>query len=137
MVMGKSWMNWRAVDIGEAVDIHKRIIDRAGTKTGIRDFALLHSALERQKATYAGQSLYPSIFLKGAALLQSVCLNHPFTDGNKRTAWTLTHKLLWDNGYYLKSSKIEAADFMVYVDNHKPDIKEISSWLKSHCDKSL
>ncbi len=125
-------MNWHSVDIGLALRIHELIIQKAGTSAGIRDFSLLHSALERPKATYSGKDLYPTIFAKSAALLQSLCLNHPFTDGNKRTAWTLTHKFLWDNGYHLKSTRFEAADFMVYVDNQKPDLKEISSWLKSH-----
>mgnify|MGYP001559632001 FL=1 len=125
-------MNWQIVNIEEAYRIHEIIIVRAGTKAAVRDFALLHSALERPKATYAGQDLYPTLFAKAAALLQSVCLNHPFTDGNKRTAWTVTHKFLWDNGYHLKSNRKEAADFMVYVDNSKPGVKEISSWLKSH-----
>lgn len=126
-------MNWQTVDIEEAILIHEIIIKRAGTKAEIRDFALLHSALERPKATYAGRDLYPDIFTKAASLLQSICLNHPFTDGNKRTAWAITHKFLWDNGQHLKSGRIEGADFMVYVDNLKPNIKEISSWLKSHC----
>ncbi|MBI5358482.1 type II toxin-antitoxin system death-on-curing family toxin [Candidatus Amesbacteria bacterium] len=126
-------MNWQTVDIEEAILIHEIIIKRAGTTAGVRDFALLHSALERPKATYAGKDLYPDIFSKAASLLQSICLNHPFTDGNKRTAWAVTHKFLWDNSYLLKSKSIEAADFMVYVDNLKPDIRQISAWLKSHC----
>ncbi|OGG20472.1 hypothetical protein A3D03_06500 [Candidatus Gottesmanbacteria bacterium RIFCSPHIGHO2_02_FULL_40_13] len=130
-------MNWRSVDIELAITIHRVIIKRAGTKAGIRDFALLHSALERPKATYSGRDLYPTIFTKAAGLMQSLCLNHPFTDGNKRTAWAVTHKFLWDNGYHLKSSRMEAADFMVFVDNQKPDIKEISSWLKSHSTNFL
>lgn len=130
-------MNWRSVDIEEVITIHEIIIKRAGTKAGIRDFALLHSALERPKATYSGRDLYPTIFAKAAGLLQSLCLNHPFTDGNKRTAWTATHKFLWDNGYHLKSFRTDAADFMIYVDNSKPDIKEISSWLKSHSEKLI
>lgn len=125
-------MNWRTVDIEEAYRIHEIIITRAGTIASVRDFSLLHSALERPKATYAGRELYPTIIAKAAALLQSICLNHPFTDGNKRTSWTITHKFLWDNGYHLKSNRKEAADFMVYVDNQKPDIKEISSWLRSY-----
>ena len=125
-------MNWQTVDIEEAYRIHEIIIARAGTKASVRDFALLSSALERPKAAYAGQDLYPTVFVKAAALLQSMCLNHPFTDGNKRTAWTVTHKFLWDNGYHLKATCKEAADFMVYVDNSKPEIKEISSWLTSH-----
>jgi death-on-curing protein len=126
-------MNWQTVDIEEAVRIHEIIIQHAGTKAGIRDFALLHSALERPKATFGGWDLYPNIFAKAASLLESICLNHPFTAGNKRSAWTITHKFLWDNGQHLKSSRHEAADFMVYVDNSKPNIKEIVIWLKSHC----
>jgi len=79
-----------------------------------------------------GQDLYPTLFLKAAALLQSLCLNHPFTDANKRTAWITTKRFLHVNDLHLKSNRKEAADFMVYVDNSKPEIKEISSWLKLH-----
>ena len=130
-------MNWQSVDISQVIFIHQLIIRRAGTKAGVRDFALLHSALERPKATYDGQDLYPGIFIKAASLLQSLCLNLTFTDGNKRTAWTITHKFLWDNGYHLRSTRMDAADFMVYVDNKKPELKEIASWLKSHCRKII
>ncbi len=125
-------MNLRYVSIDEAYQIHEAIIKRAGTKASVRDFALLHSAIERPRATYEGQDLYPNLFVKAAALLQSICLNHPFTDGNKRSAWAVTHKFLWDNGRHLKSTRKEAADFMVAVDNQKPDIATIASWLRSH-----
>lgn len=130
--MEKFWMNWHSVDIEEVYQIHQAIIARAGTMAGIRDFALLHSALERPKATYLGRDLYPTIFAKAAGLLQSLCLNHPFTDGNKRTSWAVTHKFLWDNGYHLKATKKEAANFMVHVDNDKPDLIVITRWLKLH-----
>src|SRR3990172_3264806 len=110
-------MNWQTVDIEEVYKIHERIITRAGTKASVRDFALLHSAVERPKATFAGKDLYPTIFLKAASLLQSLCLNHPFTDGNKRTSWLSTKRFLYVNGYYLKAKKTEAVDFMVWVDN--------------------
>jgi len=125
-------MNLQHVDIVDAITVHRAIISRAKTKAGVRDFALLHSAVERPKATYAGKDLYPSLYLKAAALLQSLCLNHAFTDGNKRTSWALTHKFLWMNGYLLQSNRYEAADFMVMVDTQKPDIKIIASWLKLH-----
>lgn len=121
------------VPIDEVYEIHRIILDRAGTKGIVRDFALLHSAVERPKATYAGRSLYPTIFSKAAALLQSICLNHPFTDGNKRTAWASTKRFLWINGYHLQTKSHEGADFMVKVDNEKPNILEISQWLKVHC----
>lgn len=128
-------MNLLYVDIGQVCLIHTLIINRAGSLAGVRDFSLLHSAVERPKATFEGTDLYPTIFDKAAALLQSLCLNHPFTDGNKRTAWSSTHKFMWDNGFHLKAKKTEAADFMVYVDNKKPDITKISNWLKTHSIK--
>lgn len=128
-------MNWQTVDIIEVYEIHEAIIKRAGTKASVRDFALLHSAVERPKATFDGKELYPTIFLKAGALLQSICLNHAFSDGNKRTAWLSTKRLLYLNGYHLKSSAIEVADFMVYVDNKKPALPEISKWLKMHSSK--
>lgn len=128
-------MNLRHVDIEDAIIVHRKIIARAKTEAGVRDFALLHSAVERPKATFGGKDLYPTLWAKAAALLQSLCMNHPFTDGNKRTAWTMTHKFLWMNGFILRSTRYEAADFMVMVDNQKPDLKDIASWLKAHCAK--
>jgi death-on-curing protein len=122
-------------DIERIYNLHRDIVKRAGTKAGIRDFALLHSAIERPKATFGGRYLYPTIFAKAAALMQSICLNHAFTDGNKRTAWGSTKLFLFVNGYHLISPQHKAADFMVYVDNHKPNINEISQWLQKHCVK--
>lgn len=125
-------MNWQYVDIEGVYKIHQSIIRRAKTKAGVRDFALLHSATERPKATYDGVDLYPTLFAKAASLLQSLCLNHPFTDANKRTAWGTTHRFLWLNGYHLIASKKEGADFMVFVDNGKPELIVIARWLRKH-----
>lgn len=128
-------MSLHYVDIHQVCLIHQLITKRAGTRARVRDFFLLHSAIERPKATYAGQDLYESIFDKAAALLQSLTLNHPFTDGNKRTAWATTHKFLKNNRYVLRTGRIEAADFMVWVDNSKPELPKISSWLRKHSRK--
>ena len=127
--------NWQTVSIDQIYEIHKSIVNRAGTVASVRDFALLHSAAERPKATYAGRDLYPTVFLKAAALLQSLCLNHPFTDANKRTSWISAKRFLKVNDYHLRSTRMDAADFMVYVDNKKPELKEIAFWLKSHSHK--
>ncbi len=120
------------LDIEKVYTVHSSIIKRAKTKAGVRDFALLHSAVERPKATFQGKSLYPGIFAKATALLQSICLNHPFTDGNKRTAWVSTKTFLAVNGHHLRSEPAAAYKFMLRVDNEKPDLPEISSWLRSH-----
>lgn len=128
-------MNWRYVDISEAYTIHQLVIAWAGTKANIRDFTLLHSAVERPKASFNGRDLYPTVWLKAAALLQSICLNHAFSDGNKRTAWTTTHRFLWKNHYHLKAKIKEAVEFMVYVDTEKPTVEEIAAWLKKRSKK--
>ncbi len=125
----------RYLPIEEVYEIHRAILLRAGTKGEVRDFALLHSAVERPKATYAGRHLYPTIFAKAAALLQSLCLNHPFSDGNKRTAWSATSRFLWVNGYHLQAEPKEAGNFMVKVDNEKPELMEIAKWLREHSAK--
>lgn len=128
-------MSWQYVDIGEAYTIHQLVITRAGTKASIRDFTLLHSAVERPKASFNGQDLYPTVWLKAAALLQSICLNHAFSDGNKRTAWTTTHRFLWKNNYHLKAPIKEAVEFMIHVDTEKPAVEIIAAWLKKRSKK--
>ena len=125
-------MNWRYVEIAEVYTLHRLIIQRAGSKAEVRDFTLLHSAVERNKASYNGRDLYPTIYLKAAALLQSLCLNHPFSDGNKRTAWATTHLFLWRNGKKLKARTKEAVEFMVWVDRKKPTVQQIAEWLEKH-----
>jgi len=128
-------MNWQYVDIGEAYTIHQLVIARAGTKASIRDFTLLHSAVERPKASFNGRDLYPTVWLKAAALLQSICLNHAFSDGNKRTAWTTAHRFLWKNNYHLRAKTKEAVNFMVEVDTKKPTVEFIAAWLKKRSKK--
>lgn len=125
-------MSWLYVDIEEVYRVHQAVMRYTATKASVRDFALLHSAVERPKATFEGKELYPTTFLKAAALLQSLCQNHPFSDINKRTAWFSAKRFLYVNGYHLKAKRMEAADFMVHVDNQKPDLKEIARWLKDH-----
>ena len=53
----------------------------------VRDAGLLESAVHRPSASMFGQEAYTDLFEKAAALLQSLAINHPFVDGNKRTAW--------------------------------------------------
>lgn len=128
-------MSWLSVDIGEVYTIHRLIVARAGTKAEVRDFTLLHSAVERPRASYGGKDLYPTVYLKAAALLQSLCLNHAFTDGNKRTAWAATHRFLWKNKLRLKAKTKEAVEFMIRVDTQKPTVAFIADWLKKRTRK--
>jgi death on curing protein len=130
-------MNWRFVEIDEVYLIHEALIKKAKTKASVREFSLLHSAVERPKASYGGKDLYLTTFLKAGALLQSLCMNHPFTDGNKRTAWLSAKRFLFVNGYQLLAIKEDVVAFMLAVDNEKLDLKTITSWLKKHSLKIM
>lgn len=64
------------------------MIKRFGGTPGIRDITLLESAIARPQASFEQKDLYSEIFVKAAALMESLLKNHPFIDGNKRTAFT-------------------------------------------------
>ncbi len=130
-------MNWRYVDIFEVYTLHQLVIKRAKTRAEMRDFTLLHSAVERPRASFEGQELYPTLWLKAAALLQSLCFNHAFSDGNKRTAWAATHLFLWKNGKKLQAETKESVEFMLRVDREKLTIEEIAKWLEEHTEEKF
>jgi death-on-curing protein len=69
-----------------------------GSTPHLRDAGLLDSACHRPSATVFGEDAYPTLALKAAALFHSLTANHPFIDGNKRTAWLSTVVFLRDNG---------------------------------------
>ena len=115
----------------EAIELHKELIKRFGGIEGIRDLGLLESSLARPQTGY-----YESLSLQGAALMQSLALNHSFVDGNKRMAFALTAIFLRMNGQKLIVSPKEGEDFLVRgVIEKKIPIQEIASWLENHFRK--
>jgi death-on-curing protein len=78
----------------------------------VRDAGLLESAVHRPSAEMFGQEAYPDLVDKAAALLQSLAINHPFVDGNKRTAWLSCVVFLSVNGVDLRPD-IDAAERLV------------------------
>lgn len=115
--------------------IHDRMVRRFGGSFGVRDIGLVESAIGRPKATFGREYLYTDIFDKSAALLQSLLKNHPFVDGNKRTALTSAGLFLKKNGYKLINSHKEEVDFAIKVDNSNLTVEQISKWLKEHSKK--
>ncbi len=125
--------NFSTLDLEQVIYIHECIIEAAGGKQGVRDYTLLHSALERCKATFAGQDLYPSTLEKAAALMHSLVMNHAFLDGNKRTAFAVMSRFLNTNVYKIKATQQEIIDFCLAVDNKGWEVAEIEEWLSEHC----
>lgn len=124
--------DYSVLSIEQVLYLHEHIIDLAGGVQGVRDFSLMHSALERPKATFGGEDLYPSILLKAAALMHSLVMNHAFLDGNKRTAWQVTKRFLYINGVELKYTQQEVIEFCLAVDNLGWDVPQIKDWLQAH-----
>jgi death on curing protein len=82
------------VTTADALFFHKRLLERYGGATGVRDVGALESALQRPQTGY-----YDTIIEQGAALLESLVQNHPFVDGNKRVAFAVVDVFLRINGY--------------------------------------
>lgn len=92
----------------EVVLIHKNLIDEFGGSHGILDSAGLESAVARPKSGY-----YNNIIEEAAALMESLAINHPFIDGNKRIAFFATDIFLRINGYVIQCDNQAAFDFLM------------------------
>ena len=123
-------MNYLTVE--QVLFLHARLIEETGGSHGVRDVALLESAVARPRATFDEVELYPDLFCKAAALMDSLIGNHPFIDSNKRTGIAAAALFLRQNSRYLKATNPELEAFTLYVTESRPDISEIAAWLKTH-----
>jgi death-on-curing protein len=78
--------------------IHQRVLREFGGSDGVRELGLLESAALAPQATFGGQSVYADLPEVAAAYLVGLCKNHPFVDGNKRTALAACLAFLKLNG---------------------------------------
>ncbi|WP_179031219.1 type II toxin-antitoxin system death-on-curing family toxin [Paenibacillus kribbensis] len=99
-------------------------------QAGIKDHALLESAVHRPMQSLFGEDAYPSLFDKAAALLESLVKNHCFHNGNKRTAYLAVKSFLMLNGYHLKIERSYAVEFIVDIANSKYSLEQIVSILR-------
>jgi len=111
--------------------IHSMLLAEHGGGSGIRDKALLNSALARSKQKFSYDSDV-SIFDLAAAYSFGIAKNHPFVDGNKRTAFTIGTLFLEINGFKLNATEVDAT---ITFENLATDIineKDLSSWFKEN-----
>lgn len=109
----------------EAIDAHDRAIKiGGGGREGIMSLDLIESAIGRPYTGY-----YRSIYKKAAALTESICRNHGFIDGNKRTALYLVELLVEQSGYKLRTiPDDDLVDFYVAVANGVLCFEEVENW---------
>lgn len=111
--------------------IHARMIATTGGEHGVRDIGLLASAVARPQATFDKTDLYPDLFQKAAALMASLAQNHPFVDGNKRTAIAAAALFLRQNGFRLETTNDELERFTLSVTNERISVAQIAAWLQA------
>ena len=118
------------------ISAHEELLKKYGGASGIRDRGLLESAVHRPQSVVFGKEAYPSLFDKAAAICHSLLFNHPFVDGNKRSAFAACHLTLLLNGRDLTSNSEETYAFLINAIQNHLDWKELSAWLKQHSKKS-
>lgn len=110
----------------EVLTMHTVLMQRYGGATGIRDMGALEAALYRPQSGY-----YENIIQEAAALLESLAINHPFIDGNKRIAFAAMDVFLRINGYCLNQKPDEIYNQMMQLFNEKQfDVEHLEVWLK-------
>jgi death-on-curing protein len=116
------------VAVAEALAIHADQIERYGGSAGVRDQGLLEGALFRPQAGY-----YPGLIEEAAALWESLSQNHPFVDGNKRTAFAIIYTFLAINGARLTASASESEKFLLNLyATGTFDFGRLSRWLREN-----
>lgn len=120
----------------EVLAVHDNQIETYGGSHGIRDLGLLESALARPQSSFAGEDLYPDIFHKAAVFMQSIILNHPFLDGNKRTGTVATARFLFINEHNIEISEKLLVKLALKVAAKKITIEQLAKWLKKYTLKT-
>ncbi len=125
------------IKVAVALHLHEGVLSETGGGSGVRDSGALESALARPYSGFGDEQFYPMPEEKAAAILESVLLNHPFVDGNKRTGFLLMAFLL--NLYDLDVDKIsenEQYDFVISVASGNRSFEEIVDWIRKAVAKS-
>jgi death-on-curing protein len=125
------------ISLKEAEEIHRILINIFGGSYGVRDLNGLESALAGPFQSFENQELYPTVILKATALLESLLMNHPFIDGNKRTGYTLLRLFLFSNGLDIEASQDEKYEFIINVASGEKDFDAIAEWLISHTGQNI
>ena len=112
--------------------LHKLIAEETGGSVGIRDEALLESALENAFSGFGGQEFYPSKEEKGARLGYTLISNHAFVDGNKRIGMYVMLTFLEVNGIHLDCTNNEIVEVGLAVASGAMDYDALLKWVWSH-----
>ncbi|MHB0872507.1 MAG: type II toxin-antitoxin system death-on-curing family toxin [Acidithiobacillus ferrooxidans] len=112
--------------VADVLGMHTLLMQRYGGALGLRDPGALEAALFRPQTGY-----YNDILAEAAALLESLAINHPFVDGNKRIAFAAADVFLRINGWRLRRAPTQIhAEMMQMFESGTFDIADLDPWLR-------
>lgn len=120
----------RFLGFDEVLAIHEEILDRDGGTPGYLNLGSVDSALYRVRwGPFFGQ---PRLVDRAALLMRGICQDHPFVDGNKRTALACSGTFLALNDHHLAHTSNEAIQLMLDVAQDRLDLDAMAAWLALH-----
>ena len=116
-------------------ELHIQLEETFILSSGIRDEKLLASAVNTPFQTFMGNDLYPSLYDKAAQLCYGIANNHPFIDGNKRTALHSMYVYLIINGFDIAASQQQVENLIINVAAGNMTNTELAEWLRENTIK--
>jgi death-on-curing protein len=116
--------------VADVLAIHEVLIEGFGGAAGLRDAGALEAAIFRPQSGY-----YHDVIAQAAALMESLAMNHPFVDGNKRVAFGAADVFLRLNGYAFNGDPDEAHHFLIGLfDAGEFRIEKLEPWLRANTE---
>ncbi|KPK98667.1 MAG: hypothetical protein AMJ95_03360 [Omnitrophica WOR_2 bacterium SM23_72] len=128
-------MKIRYLIYNEILDLYKEQISKFGGLCAIRDNNALLSIVANPRREFAGRELYPTIASKAAILVFSIVKNHPFMDGNKRTAYICGRLFLRLNDHDLACDHARLKDLILNIATSKASLDDVKDWFEINIDK--
>ena len=113
-------------------ELHTQLENAFVLSPGVRDENLLASAVNTPFQTFMGNDLYPSLYDKAAQLCYGIANNHPFTDGNKRTALHSMYVYLIINGFDIMATQHDVENMIIDVAAGNMTNTELVQWLQKN-----
>ena len=113
-------------------ELHIQLENAFVLSSGVRNENLLASAVNTPFQTFMGNDLYPSIYDKAAQLCYGIANNHPFTDGNKRTALHSMYVYLIINGFDITATQQDVENLIIDIAAGNMTNTELTQWLQEN-----
>lgn len=118
------------LSVAQVLALHDALVRRFGGVLALRDRGLLEAAVARPAMTFGGDDLYPDLAGKAAALMNSLVLNHPFVDGNKRVGAAAAEFFVECNGQAVHATDVEFEELSLAGATGAVGVEALAIWFR-------